>query len=400
MRNCLVLSIVLVALAALAGCYNRVEGKAPDTTAPVAVTKPQEEVRLPVQIDSPKRASISAYFETTARVTAENRVDVVSKGMGQCLSIQVEEGDTVKEGQVLAELDKQELDARLRQSRVSVEQQKASFEIAEQSLEQGIGAKAERDNARFAYEQAKASLELLQVQIKNQTVNAPISGIVTRRNIQQGTTVSTGVPAFSIVDPGSFILPISVPEKELKRLQVGQEAKVAIDSMPSKDFTARVRRINPNVDPMNGTVKVTLDFEESARQFLHEAAFARVRLIMETHENAIVVPKDAVIEENARNYLMLVKDQVQAEGDDKGKTGLVADRAEVQTGLEDGSSVEIITGIDDNARVVTLGQHTLKPGTAVVITNAQDQLDEKANLNPKEVLSKAEEEKGQAKTGS
>ncbi len=394
MRNWFLLFVAVLSLAVVSGCYNQVEGKAPDTAKPEAKAA-TEEVLLPVQVELPKRASISAYFETTSRVVAENRVEVLSKGMGQCLSVQVEEGDEVKEGQVLAELDKQELDARLRQSRVGVEQQKAAFEIAQQSLEQGIGAKAERDNARFAFEQAKAALELLEVQIKNQTITAPISGIVTRRNIQQGATVSTGIPAFSIVDPTSFILPINAPEKELKRLQVGQVAKVAIDSLPDKEFVAHVRRINPNVDPMSGTVKVTLDFDTESRQYLRDSAFARVRLIMETHENVIVVPKDAIVEENARSYLLLVKDQAPAAGAASDKPMLVADRVEVQTGLEDGTSMEIVSGIDDNARVVTLGQHTLKPGTFVVITNAQTQLDAKANLNPEQVLSEAAKAKEQ-----
>jgi RND family efflux transporter MFP subunit len=339
-----------------------------------------EGVAIPVQVESPGRRDISAYFETTTRVQAENRVEVISKGMGLCTQVNVEEGDLVKLGAVLAELDKEELMMQILQTRVNVEKSKTALEIAETSLQEGIGSRVERDNARFAYDAALATLQAQEVQLKNQTILAPIEGVVTRRNIQQGMMVTTGVPAFSIVDPASYILPITPPEKELARLNVGQEARVSIDSCPGSEFSAKVRRINPGVDALSGTVKVILDFEEAARSCLREAAFARVRLVMETHPNALLVPKDALLEENARKYVMLVEEgdrPASTEGpagaeSQPGERVLTAERIEVQTGLEDSNSVEIVSGITEESRVITLGQHTLKPGSEVYVTNVQE----------------------------
>lgn len=359
-------------VAGLTGCGSQAQGKAPDPTS----TTPPDEVLIPIQADYPMRTDISAYFETTSRIHAERRVDVISKGTGLCKRVFVEEGDRVKAGDVIAELDKEELDAQLRQTMVSVEQHKTAFEIAEQSLAEGIGSRAERDNTRFAYEQAKAMLNLQQVQLRHQTITAPISGVVTMRHIQEGMLVTTGMPAFSIVDTSSFVLPISPPEKELTRLRIGQEAKVTIDAKEGREFIAHVRRINPSVDPMSGTVKVVLDFDPEDREQLREAAFARVRLVMETHENALVVPKDAILEENTRKYLMVVREQVPETPGEKALAApmLVAERVEVETGLEDSNFVQILAGIDDNTRFVTLGQHTLKPGSAVMVTNARDEI--------------------------
>lgn len=345
-------------------------------------TKKPERVAIPVQVERPQRNSISAYFETTARVVAENRVEVISKGVGLCTMVGAEEGDAVTAGQVLAKLDEEELMTQLRQTQVNLEKSKTAFEIASKSLEEGIGSKVERDNARFALDAAKATLEAQQVQIKNQTIIAPINGVVTRRNIQQGMMVSTAMPVFSIADPSSYILPINPPEKELSRLSTGQKALVSIDSCQGQEFTAFVRRINPSVDPLSGTVKVTLDFDKEAGPCLREAAFARVRLIMETHENALLVPKDALLEDNARKYLMLVREQTSEEKAVAASEGLpasdrpiwVAERVEAQTGLEDSNSVEIISGITDQSQVVTLGQHTLKPGSDVFITDGTDAL--------------------------
>lgn len=406
MRSSIVIGLIIGSAALASGC-----GGSGQAAATNDAQKP-ERVSIPVQVEVPLRSNISAYFETTARVQAENRVDVVSKGMGLCLAVNAEEGDLVKAGEVLAELDKEELETQIRQTRVNVEKSKTALEIAEKSLQEGIGSKVERDNARFAYDAALATLQAQDVQLKNQTIVAPINGVVTRRNIQKGMLVSTGMPAFSVVDPASYFLPINPPEKELTRLSVGQQAKVTIDSCQSQEFVATVRRINPSVDPLSGTVKVTLDFDDSARPCLREAAFARVRLVMETHEGALLVPKDSVLEENARKYLMVVRDAKEAPpadpsaespadgkpadekpaddkaADDKAaddkvveekaadtsdkQAKLVAERVEVTVGLEDSNNIEIVSGIDDTSRVVTLGQHTLKPGAEVVVTNVKD----------------------------
>ena len=109
-----------------------------------------------VEAEQPARRDISEYLAETGRITAESQVEVLAKGTGHCLSIKVEEGDNVREGQVLAELDRSEMEAQVRQSRVNVAQQKMTYERAEGMLKDfGIGSQADRDNAKFAYEQAR-----------------------------------------------------------------------------------------------------------------------------------------------------------------------------------------------------------------------------------------------------
>ena len=388
-------SVVLVSiLGILPGCGARTPVEA-NTMAP-------ERVLIPVKAEYPDRQDISAYFETTTRVQAENRVDIISRGMGECLEVTVEEGDKVTSGEVLAKLETRELEAQINQTRVNVQQTKYQMQKAEEQFNEGLLSQYEVDNARFMHEQALATLNIQEVQLSNQTIRAPISGVITQRHIQQGMMVSTGIPAFSIVDPDSYFLPISPPERELERLRIGQEARVTIDSIEGREFTARLRRINPSVDPISGTVKVTLDFDDEDREYLREAAFARVRLVMETQQNALVVPKDSVIEENARHYLMVLREmrvpEQEGTGDDDGEDpALIAERVEVQTGLEDSNNIQIVSGIDDNTRVVTLGQHTLKAGSEVVVTDTQEAIFSQAEKTPEEALAAAiEKQRSQA----
>lgn len=389
----------LALLLALSGCeavqgslQKKEEEKKAEEAAPA-------EVLIPVEAHHIERRNISDYFETTSRVLAERRVEVVSKGMGQCIEVLVEEGQRVTEGQVIARLDRKELEAQLRQTRVTVQMNEYQMNKAKEQQEKGILSSFEADNARFAYEQSRAALSLQELQLENQDILAPISGVVTQRVIQRGMVVATGVPVFSIVDPDSFLLPITPPEKEVQNLREGQRAEVSVDSAPDKVFSVTVRRINPAVDPASGTVRVILDFDPADRALLKDSAFARVKLILETRENVIAVQKDTLVEENSRKYLMVLKKQEAAAGATDAKERYIADRIEVQTGLEDSNYVEIVSGIEPEALIVTLGQHTLKPGAAVAVTNANDQIMANVGLSAEEALEAAKEKQFKAPQG-
>jgi membrane fusion protein (multidrug efflux system) len=355
------------------GC-EAVQGKLKDKEAEDATTAAAApEVLIPVEAKRAVQRSISDYFETTSRVLAERRVEVVSKGTGECVEVLVQEGDKVTEGQVLARLDRKELDAQARQTRVTLRMNEYQMSKAKEQQEKGILSSFEADNARFAYEQARATLDLQELQLTHQDIVAPIAGVITQKVVQKGMVVGTGIPVFSIVDPDSFLLPITPPEKEVQSLREGQLAEVSVDSAPDKVFNVTVRRIDPAVDPATGTIRVILDFDAADRAMLKDSAFARVKLILETRENVLTVQKDTLVEENSRKYLMVLKKQdATAEAAADAVPRYVAERVEVTTGLEDSNFIEILQGIDAESLIVTLGQHTLKAGAVVTITNAEE----------------------------
>lgn len=375
------------------GCGTPVEGTVDST---LAEADPMIFV-APVQASPPRRGDIASYFETTSRIEAQNRVEVLSKGTGQCLRVNAEVGDTVKLGQTLVDLEREELEAQVRQARVSVQQQKTAYEIAERSFNEGIGASAERDNMRFAYEQARATLELSELRLRNQVIQSPIGGIITQRIVQQGMVVSPGMPLFTIVDPTSYTLPINVPEKDLARLQVGQEAEARIDAFPDRVFKTRVSRINPSIDPLSGTVRILLGFDPADRDLLRDAAFARVRLVMDVKRDVLLVPREAIIEEEGRKYLFLL-DEVDSSKVDmerfmgvSGNKVYTSHRTEIRTGLEQSDVVEVTEGLDENTLVVTMGHHTLKADAYVTITNMQEQLTLRSSMTPEEALIASQE---------
>ncbi len=418
------------ALAVVFGCGGTTGGKTNSNAAQAAPEFTIEEIVIPVEVGSPARGDISAYFETTTRIEAENRVDVTSEGVGTCVAVFADEGDTVKEGQVLAELDKAEAEASLRQALVAESERKTAHERARQAFDAGILAEQDRDAAQFAFENAVATRRIQEVRLANLTIRAPITGVVTHRHIQVGMLVSTGTPAFSVVDPSSYQLVISPPEKNLMQLREGQAAKFTVDAIAGEEFEARITRINPSVDPTSGTIKVVMSLDRATQERLRESAFARVRLVMETHENVLLVPKDAVIEENARTYVFVARRadaETEASGDEQSEMQAeegaetatdapaaedsaaapadanetdpwVAERVEVEVGLEDSDESEIVAGLNERDLVVTLGQQTLKPGTRISITTAEKELAKSAGLSAEEALKAAEEAKKKRET--
>jgi membrane fusion protein, multidrug efflux system len=389
----------------IAGCGG--SGTAAQEDAPSNPGRPAgeraEPLVIPVEAEPPARGEISAYLDLVSKVEADRRVEVTAKGSGQVLSVHAEEGDRISAGAVLAELDKSEAEAQLRQTEVQLRQHRADYQRTRESYEYGIASQAELDNARFAMESTEANLRAQQIQVENLTVRAPLAGVVTARHVKMGELLSTGTPAFTIVDPDSYYVAVDVDERQVPNLRVGQQAEVRIRSLPGERFSATVRRINPSVDPQFGTVRVVLDFDRAARERLRDSAHAEVRLVMETRDDALLVPKVAVLERNARKFVFAVEPDVPVDAADPEFGGEqtapihIARRYEIVTGLEDAEYIEVLEGLPDDVLIVTLGQHSLEPNSRVRITSAAEELRERADIGTEEALNRAREEREAAR---
>ena len=396
MKHAVLVMAVSVLALAVGGC------SMPEQTAGAGRSGDRDEDRViatPVQVELPHRGEIAAYFETTSRVEAEHRVEVMSEAVARAEQMLVQEGDSVHRGDVIAELEKREARASLRQAEVQVRQNEVEYERARRGYETGVMPRMEYENAQFAYEQSKANLESQQIQFENLTIRAPISGVITDMHAKAGMLISSGNPICTIVDPATYRLFIHAPERDLPRLEIGQQASVAIDALDGETFEARVRRINPGVDPASGTVRVMLEFDDDRKEKLREAAFARVRLVMTTREDALLAPKDAVLEETGRRYVYVVVDE---DGNPPGADPmaaaqefdrLVAERRYIETGLEDGYFTEVVSGLDDNAFVVTVGHYNLRHGADVRLMDTDEELQAGLEVSADEALERARRER-------
>lgn len=317
---------------------------------------------IPVRAEAVVRGDISAYIQTYARLEPERWVNVVARAAGLVTELRVEEGDQVGAGKVLARLDREELQLRVEQVVVSLEQARASHERTLALHERALVSQEELDVVRHQLENAQVGLKEAQLNLAYADIRAPIAGVVMLRSVEVGDMVGINQEVFSLADLEPLLVRIQVPEKRMQQIDQGQKARIIIDSLPERSFSGRVKMISPLVDRQSGTVKVTLEIP-AAQGLLKPGMFASVQIITERHDQALIIPKKAlVLETDEDDVFALVE----------GK----AKRVRIELGFSEGDRVEVLKGLSAGDQVITVGQEGLKDGQAVRLVGQQAEVGE------------------------
>jgi len=306
---------------------------------------------IPVQFEEVKSEDISSFIMTTTTLEAEKQVDIIAKVPGWVDKIFVEEGDLVRKNKALAELDKREHNIAVKEAEVKVNNTKALLDRAEQMFQDNLFSKEELEKKRFDHESALAQLDKAKLNFDYAAIKAPFTGVITKREIYLGNMVTTNQVLFSIGDFDPLLAKIYVPEKEIGKLQPKQRAKLTVEMMQEKEFWGEIKMISPVVDPQSGTVKVTIEIKDKEK-ILRPGMFASVYIITDTHEEARVIPKKALLLESAEDVVFKY---------DNG----IAKKVSIVKGFEDGDRIEILAGLDFGDKVITVGQEGLRDGAAV-----------------------------------
>lgn len=312
---------------------------------------------VPVEVAVVERRGISSYLETNGTLESELDVELLARAAGPIVELLVEEGLTVEKGQLLARIDPQELRARLEITRVSLEEARINFERAQRLYEDELLSQEAFEEARSTYETLKAQLQGDEVVLGYTRVEAPFDGVISERFIKLAQTVRANDPLFRITAFDPLLCPIQVPERELTRLAVGQEAFLEVEAWPEERFPARLLRISPIVNSATGTVKVTL--EAGSRGKLRPGMFASVFLETERRSDALVIPKAALSLESIGDTVYVVSNVENGEAK--------AERREVRLGFQEGDGVQVVEGLEAGERVVVVGQDGLSDGTPIQV---------------------------------
>lgn len=344
------LLLSLCTLLILASCGSE------DSSQTANVAETDTLVTIPVEAGKAERGSVSAYYSTTATLEAEDEAEVVAKTNGIIREIFVEEGRYVSAGTPLLQLDDAQYKLEVERADANVKRLESDFNRNKAMFEQNMVSAEVFDRAKYEYESQKATLELAKLNLEYTTVRAPISGVVSERMVRTGNMVVPNQAVFRVttMDPLKAIL--HLPEHEMQKIKAGQPVLMEIDAVPGVTFQGSVERVSPVVDRATGTFRVVALVRDQQNR-LKPGMFARVRVVYDTRDQTLVIPKLAVINDGGRNSVFVVNDS------------LVQKRA-ITLGYANGTKVEVINGLVDGDVVITVGHNSLRDSTRVEIINA------------------------------
>jgi len=326
----------------------------------------EDEVQtVPVEVATTRRAEMAAVYHGTAPIESERKAFVMPKVKGEIRQVLADEGDRVREGQLLARLDGDQLRLEVALAEATMRKLERDYARNTELQTKGLVSAVSIDNLKYELEAAKASWELARLQLSYTDIRSPIAGTVTQRLdvVKVGNTVkpmgevieSADRALFVVEGLDSLMLRINVPERELAKLSVDQVAELGFDAVPDRAFAGKIALISPYVDAATATFPVRIRITDTGG-LLRPGMFARVAIIYERKLDALQIPRTALLDGDGPPKVFVVQD------------GKAAERP-VQLGLSNGAYVEIVSGLKDGDQVVVVGQAAVKPGAAVRIVN-------------------------------
>lgn len=326
----MLLVTVIVTTALTAGC-----GAQP-------AAAPQEEVKIPVAVTEVQKSSLQKTINLGGLLSPQDTIYLsVKNPAAKVLHNLVEVGDEVRAGQTLITFDGREIDLQLEQARLNYERNLALFEA-------GAVPQAQ-------LEQLKLAVDNLELQKESLILTSPIDGIIASFSAVEGQ-LAGAQPLVSVVNIDILELDVQVGEANIAKLKLADEMEVAIPAVGG-EYTGVITAIAPQIDAMTKAYPVTLRVENADRA-VKGGMYAEIGLVVESRDDAIVIPQSAILEQDREQVVFVVENGV-------------AKMKAVQVGLTLGNEAEITAGLSVGEQVIVEGQYAVQDGSKVVATRGE-----------------------------
>lgn len=296
--------------------------------------------------------SISEIIELTGSVVPQRIARLASPAEGPVMNLKVREGDRVKAGDILLSIGRREgIEAQITSYQESVKKEEENLNRTKQLVESQALPGEELDRAKAAYENARALLVKAVEAAQDYSVIAPWSGIVSKVNVRDGDYVVPRAPLVEVYDPVNLVVQAAIPEKYAAQIHNGLPLTVRLDAFPDSVLRARIVRIYPFLDERMRTR--TIEAELDARIAILPGMFARLQMPLNTIDNAVIVPSQAVLVQPSGDRVIFV---VNAD---------TVSRRAVEVGIEQDNRIQVVSGIAAGETIVVAGNEKLKPGALV-----------------------------------
>jgi len=335
-------SLTLAAVVlAIAGCGNGQDAATEAAAAPV---------RVAVVETAPAVESLRAV----GVIAPTDEVRLSFKTAGVIRSIEVQQGERVRAGQLLATLMDDEVAAAVSQARAVAEKAARDLERGHTLLADEVATREQVEDLTTANAVAQAQLRSAAFNARHSRIEAPADGVVLRRLAEPDELVAAGQPVLVVGNTGGgWIVRAALSDRDVVRVREGHVAEVSLDAFPGRIFAARVTEIAAAADPQTGTYEMKLAVDPAGARFV-QGLVAKVVISDQEAESVAVVPVTSLLEADGSEATVFV---VAADN--------VAKRVAVRTGRLLGERVEVIAGLSPGDRVVTEGAAWLDDDDAV-----------------------------------
>jgi RND family efflux transporter MFP subunit len=313
-----------------------------------------EEKKLPmVKVKTVEAGTFSDNFNVIGVIKPYTSAKVSSEEGGLIVSLNKDKGSYVSQGEIVARIKKDVELATFEQAEAQIELARMNYEKQKQLFEENATTEIQYLTAKWQYEAAVRSQDILKQRLKTGFVRSPINGVVDEKYMNKGEMSAPGSPIFNIIDVSRVKISAGVPERFITKVKSGQSVNVTIDVLPGVQFEGKINYIAPALQGTSRTFEVEVVISNRDR-LLKPGMNANVQISEFTRENAIVVPQDLVVDYGDEQYLYVL------EGD-------IAKKRVLKLGGRNANDILIESGLNPGEKIIIEGFQALKDGDKVQV---------------------------------
>ncbi len=328
---------------------------------PFAKNETSQEKKSPkapvVEVAAVEQSTVSCRLELSGTVEAYRVARLASPAEGPVENIHVREGDRVETGAKLVLIGRRQgAEALIISLQEELKKEKDELRRIRELVVSEALAEEELDQAKATYENIRAQLIQARESAGDYTITAPWHGVVSRLEVKEGEFVAPRTVLMEMYDPGSLVIRAAVPERYAVEISPDMRVNIRLDAYPQKSVNGRITRIYPYLDSRMRTR--TMEIVPDKPLDLLPGMFARLQIVLEEQDDAVMVPKEAIVSTPQGESVFVVQE---------GK----AEQRGVETGIEEEKQTQILSGVGAGDKVVVAGNQKLKSGTVVRLAKGE-----------------------------
>lgn len=306
----------------------------------------------PVEIVVVESQTVVDRFEALGTIEAENAVSIVSEIDAVVEQLPFREGETIKKGALIAQLDDSQLAAELKRAEALRDQNQANYNRMKSVVDQGAGSAQDLDDALANLKVANANLGLAKARFDKTRILAPFSGSIGARRVSPGAFLRTGQIITDLAQIDRLRINFSAPERYLSKLKRGAKVNVSTTAYPGTELQGEIDVIDPVLDAVTRSARIIAVMANPGERF-KPGMSANISAVLNQRENALTIPNEAVFVNGDQSFVFIIKQDS------------TVVKAAITLGARLADVVEVLSGLSTGSKIVKAGHQKLFDGAKV-----------------------------------